>query len=171
MDAVYRMARRLAPDEAEAEDLVQETFLRAYRAFDDFELREYGAKPWLLKILYNVFCTHRGKQSRERVAVDGPGVEALATDSGGTTLGETGTGEVDWEQFDDEIKLAVEALQPEYRAVLLLWALEELSYKEIAEVCDIPIGTVMSRLYRGRQQVGRQLAEYARERNIKSARF
>ena len=75
------------------------------------------------------------------------------------------------DQFDEELKEAVNSLGPEYRSVILLWSLEELSYREIAEVCDCPIGTVMSRLYRARQQLGQRLADYAVENKIATERF
>ncbi len=171
LDVVYRVARMLADSEADAEDLVQETFIRAYRAFDRFELREYGAKPWLLRILHNVFYTAKGRQRRSPTLLDDVDFDHFADEL--NTLGEDPLtlAEMDWEQFDEELKTAVEGLQPEYRSVLLLWAIEGLSYREIAEICDCPIGTVMSRLYRARQLVGRELGEYARERGIRTERF
>lgn len=73
-------------------------------------------------------------------------------------------GALDWEQIDEELKSPLQRLQPEYRAVLLLWSLEGLSYKEIAEVCDCALGTVMSRLFRARRILANALADYARER-------
>jgi RNA polymerase sigma-70 factor (ECF subfamily) len=73
---------------------------------------------------------------------------------------------MDWDQFDDELKAAVQSLAPEYRSVLLLWALGDLSYKEIAQVLDCAMGTVMSRLHRARQQLSRVLDDYAKERGI-----
>ncbi|RME41351.1 MAG: sigma-70 family RNA polymerase sigma factor [Planctomycetota bacterium] len=171
LDVVYRVARMLADSEADAEDLVQETFIRAYRAFDRFELREYGAKPWLLRILHNVFYTAKGRQRRSPTLLDDVDFDHFADEL--NTLGEDPLtlAEMDWEQFDEELKTAVEGLQPEYRSVLLLWAIEGLSYRGIAEICDCPIGTVMSRLYRARQLVGRELGEYARERGIRTERF
>ena len=84
---------------------------------------------------------------------------------------ELGSGQINWDDFDEELKSAVLELAPDYREVMLLWALEELSYKEIAEVCGCAIGTVMSRLYRARQQLGQRLAGYARERGLESERF
>ncbi|MBI4580343.1 MAG: sigma-70 family RNA polymerase sigma factor [Planctomycetes bacterium] len=166
LDDVYRMARRLAGSQVEAEDLVQETFLRAYRAFDGFDLREYGARPWLLKILHNVFYTRAGHEARQPTLLDDAGFDNLAGELDQPDCGSLGAGKVDWEQFDEELKDAVDELAAEYREVLLLWSLEELSYKEIAEVCGIPLGTVMSRLYRARQQISNRLAGYARERGL-----
>ena len=170
LDAVYRIARSLVRDGGEADDLVQETFARAYRAFDRFELREYGARPWLLRILHNTFHTLSAKRRREPTLLDdvdfdrfadeldSPGAEPLSADT------------VNWDRFDEELKDAVMRLQPEYREVLLLWAFEGLSYREIAEVCECAVGTVMSRLYRARQNLLHRLRDYARERNLNSQR-
>lgn len=164
MDSVYRMARRLTGNESEAEDLVQDTFLRAYRAFDTFELRQYGAKPWLLKILHNTFYTRMGRSAREATLSEDFNFETLPANP--DPAAEMSVADLDWDQFDQELKAAVGVLAPEYREVLLLWALEDLSYKEIAEVCDCAIGTVMSRLYRARQQVSQRLSNYAREERL-----
>ncbi len=168
---VYRAARALAPIEAESEDLVQETFLRAFRAFGRFELREYGAKPWLLRILYNVFCTAKGRQRREPTLLDDLDFDHFADELSDGGLDPESVDTIDWDAFDQELKHAVVGLQPSYRLVLLLWAIEGLSYKEIADVCDCALGTVMSRLYRARQLVGRQLREYSRGRKLDTERF
>ena len=82
------------------------------------------------------------------------------------STGELKIADLNWDAFDQELKGAVNSLAPEYREVLLLWALEGLSYKEIAEVCNCAMGTVMSRLYRARQQVSERLADYAREHGL-----
>lgn len=168
LDSVFRIARVLTSNPAEADDLVQETFVRALRAFDGFELREYGARPWLLRILHNVFYTMRSKQRRGPTLLEDVDFEHLAEELNDAHLT---IDTINWDGIDEEIKLAVDQLQPEYRAVLLLWSIEGLSYKEIADVCDCALGTVMSRLYRARQLVGRKLVEYARHRGIHSERF
>ncbi len=169
MDAVYRLARRLSGNQTGADDLVQETFIRAYRAFESFELREYGIKPWLLRILYNVFYTAQDRHRREPTLMED--VDLLHAGEEWAEEQDDGRVEsIDWDRYDQELKAAVAALQPDYRAVLLLWAVEELSYREIAHVCGCPVGTVMSRLYRARQILGRELAEYARERNVRMGR-
>lgn len=164
LDSVYRMARRLTGNETEADDLVQETFLRAYRAFETFQLRQYGAKPWLLKILHNTFYTRIGRQARQPVAMEDVDLNEVAETEQNITSGFAAN--LNWEGVDQELKGAVNALAPEYREVLLLWAIEGLAYKEIAEVCDVAIGTVMSRLFRARQQVSEKLGRYAREKRI-----
>lgn len=161
-DLLYRVARRLTRDPHEAEDLVQETFMKAYRAFERFEMREYGIRPWLLKILNNTFLN---RQAREKKA-------PKATDQ--QTLEETQPGEVadvaplelDFERVDEEVKQAIDRLAPEFRTVLLLWATMEFSYQDIADTLELPIGTVMSRLHRARQQLTRSLNDYAREHRL-----
>ena len=75
-----------------------------------------------------------------------------------------------WDHFDEELKQAVQELQVEYQTVLLLWAIDRLTYREIAKVCDCPVGTVMSRLYRARRILSRRLAGYVRERNLQTER-
>jgi len=165
------MARRLAATEAEAEDLVQETFARALRAFREFELREFGARPWLFKILHNTFYTHAGRSRRQPTLLDDVDFDNFAAELDDAAADDSAAANVDWDHCDEELKHAVESLQPEYRTVLLLWALEDLSYREIAEVCRCAVGTVMSRLYRARQLLGKKLATYARERNLRTERF
>ncbi len=166
LEVMYRLAMRLAGNDAEAEDLVQETLYRAYRSFDKFELREYGAKPWLLRILHNVFFTRRGRQARQPILLDEVELDHFRSESAENDSITGGWEEFSWEDVDEEIMQAVNALQPEYRSVLLLWALEDMSYKEIAQSCDCAIGTVMSRLYRARQALSRELAAFAAERNL-----
>ncbi|MGD2108766.1 MAG: sigma-70 family RNA polymerase sigma factor [Phycisphaerae bacterium] len=171
LDAVYRTARVLGSDEAEADDLVQETFTRALRAFGGFELREYGARPWLLRILRNVFYTRKGRERREPTLLDDVDFDHFADELLDPDVDPAAADSINWDHFDEELKAAVAQLQPEYRAVLLLWSIEGLSYKEIAAVCDCALGTVMSRLYRARQLLGRKLRDYARERKIDTQRF
>ena len=166
LDAVYRMARTLCIDTSEAEDLVQETFVRAFRSFDTFELREYGAKPWLLRILHNTFYTLRGKQRRSPVLLDDVDIEQFQDEFADAQGDPFGAADINWDRLDDELKAAIERLQPEYRTALLLWALEGLSYKEVAEICDCALGTVMSRLYRARQLLREALRDYADRHNL-----
>ena len=166
-DLVYRLALKLTHDQHEAEDLVQETFLKAHRAFTGFELRGYGARPWLLKILHNVYLTRRGRAGRSPTLMDDLSLDDIAAEMERAPLPGFGSTQVNWEQFDDELKAAVQELSPDYRSVLLLWALGDLSYKEIADVLGCAVGTVMSRLFRARHQLGETLAEYAAKRNIR----
>ncbi|MBI5763573.1 MAG: sigma-70 family RNA polymerase sigma factor [Planctomycetes bacterium] len=167
LDVVYRVALKLSGRTAEADDLVQETFLRAFRSFQSFELRAYGAKPWLLKILHNAYFTRRGQEQRSPSLMDDIGVDDVAAGDLVEPIGPLGIGELNWEGFDEELKHAVERLAPEYRSVLTLWALGDLSYKEIADVLGVALGTVMSRLYRARKQLTETLKEYAESRGIR----
>ncbi|MBU0639589.1 MAG: sigma-70 family RNA polymerase sigma factor [Planctomycetes bacterium] len=165
LETVYRVARRLARREHEAEDLVQETYLKAYKAFASFEMREYGIKPWLLKILHNTFLNRRARESRAPKATDQQTLEQMqeASSSDGDV---NNPPELDYEHLDQEVKEAIDGLQPEFRSVLLLWATMELSYQEIADILSVPIGTVMSRLHRARRQLTRVLYEYARANRL-----
>lgn len=171
LDAVHRMARALTRNQAEAEDLVQEAFVRALRAFGRFELREYGARPWLLRILHNVFYTTRGGRRREPTLLDDVDFDRFTEEQNGANGDLVSADDLNWDEFDEELKNAVNQLQPEYRTVLLLWSIEGLSYKEIAETCQCALGTVMSRLYRARQLLGRLLQDYAREHKLSTERF
>jgi RNA polymerase sigma-70 factor, ECF subfamily len=165
LDTILRMARRLARDDSEADDLVQETIVRAFRAFPRFEMREHGVKPWLLKILHNCFYTHRGKMRRQPTLLDDVNFDRF---SGGdqTIDAPARVADVDWDTIDQELKHAVDGVPDEYRVVLLLWAFEGMSYKDIADVCECPVGTVMSRLYRARQMLSEKLADYAKRENV-----
>jgi len=167
LPSLFRLAFRLCGDRTKAEDLVQETLLRAYKAFDDVKIREYGLKPWLFKILHNLFFNELTAQKRSHLLKDEPTWELMA-DQHTETWPEVDIHNLNWDQFDDEIKRGVESLAPEYRIVLLLWALEQLSYKEIAEICNVPVGTVMSRLYRARKDLTDKLAGYAEAHRLKN---
>jgi RNA polymerase sigma-70 factor, ECF subfamily len=168
-DSLYSLALRLSGNNAQAEDLVQETFLRAYRSFDRFELRSYGVRPWLFKILHNVYFSDLASKSHRSEIHDEP-IWNLLADKKLDNGGEMDLAHLDWDQFDEEIKQGIESLPPKYREVLLLWSLEQLSYQQIAEICGVPIGTVMSRLYRARQKISASLKSYARSnRLLKSA--
>lgn len=165
-ELVYRMALRMSGRPSEADDLVQETFLRAHRAFDRFDLRDHGAKAWLLKILHNVTLTRRARAGRQPTLLEDVSFDDFAAELEREPLPRLADGQMQWDHFDDELKQAVEGLIPEYRDVLLLWSLGDMNYRQVADVLDIPIGTVMSRLYRARQLLSRQLADYAARRGV-----
>jgi RNA polymerase sigma-70 factor, ECF subfamily len=167
LNLLYRVAFRLTGKADAAEDLVQETCLRAYRAFGGFELREYGAKPWVLRILHNVFLTSREQGRRAPSLKDEAELDKMTAAAPDGPLTGLAEGKVDWEVFDEELKSAVESLVPEYRSALVLWALGDLSYKEIADVMGCALGTVMSRLHRARQMLMKSLGRYAAERGIR----
>lgn len=166
LDAVYRVARALASNEVEAEELVQETYVRAFRAFSQFEMRDYGPRPWLLRILHNVFYSSKIRERRQPTLLDDVDFDSFAGELADAPTGPVSIDQINWDGFDEELKQAVAGLRPEYRVVLLLWAIEGLSYKEIAAVCGCALGTVMSRLYRTRRLLGRLLSDYAEERGL-----
>jgi RNA polymerase sigma-70 factor (ECF subfamily) len=159
MDTLYRVARRLTRDVERANDLVQETYLRAFRARDGFRLKEYGIRPWLLRIMQNLHVSRSGRERRQPLAMEDSSLEAA--DRGATPETAGVPCPLDLEHLDDELVAALEALPVDYQIVLLMWAVDDLSYKEIAHTLDIPIGTVMSRLHRARQRLGQQLRDYA----------
>lgn len=165
LEAVHRMAFHLARQPDLANDLVQETYLRALKAEHTFELRERGIRPWLFKILHNVFYTQAGKKQRAPSLIENPS-EDLASPSAEQSEPAWDLASLDWEQIDDRLKHAIEALPENYRIVLLLWAVEGLKYREIADVLDIPLGTIMSRLHRARATLTEQLSDMAREAGI-----
>ncbi len=161
------MAMQLARHPDEASDLVQETYLKALRVAERFEERGGGIRPWLFKILHNVFYTRLGKAKRRPLlAGDVPGsvVDVSAPDEAAPAWN---LASLDWEQVDERLKAAIERLRPEYRTVLLLWGVEGLKYRQIAEIQDIPIGTVMSRLHRARSILTSQLADLAEEKGLR----
>lgn len=162
-EVVYRIARRLTSDQHAAEDLTQETYLKAYKSFPSFEMREYGIKPWLLRILHNTFLNRLAREQRTPRPTDDVQLMGLYDPASGWggDLSASLCGE--HEYLDEEVKRAIDALAPGFRTVLLLWATMELSYQEIAEIVGVPVGTVMSRLHRARQQLLAGLPHYARE--------
>jgi len=165
LDAVYRVALRLTRNGHEAEDLVQETYLKAYKAYDRFELRSFGIRPWLMRILQNTFLNRVSRESKAPKATDQQTLDQVH----GYSTGDTdfrGPPALDFEHLDVEVKDAMDNLPPEFRLVLSLWATMDFSYQEIADILDVPIGTVMSRLHRARQQLIRELDDYAREHRL-----
>ena len=163
VDMLYRIARRLTRDETVAEDLVQETYLRALRSYEGFDLKEYGIRPWLLRIMHNLHHSRFKREKRQPVAVeDEQLLQAAASGDGAMPA----TGAALWEGMDEQLVKAMESLPEEYQTVLVLWAIDELSYKEIAEAVDVPLGTVMSRLFRARQKLSEQLQDFATKEGI-----
>ena len=166
IDAVFRMALQLSRHPDEAGDLVQETYLRALRVAERYEERGGGMRPWLFKILHNVFYTRIGRAKRRPTSVESfPG--AAASDPMPDEPGPAwDLANMAWEHVDGRLKASIEELRPEYRTVLLMWGVEGLKYREIAEIQDIPIGTVMSRLHRARSILIGQLSEFAEEMGL-----
>ncbi len=164
MNSLYSTALRMTRNAMEAEDLVQDTYLRAYRFFDKFE-EGTNFKAWIFKILTNTFINKYRKKVRTPQSVQLEKVEfGLAEEETqqATTLWEGYDEERYHELFDDDIKAALSQLSEEFRMVIILADVEGFSYKEIADMIDRPIGTVMSRLFRGRHILQHSLDKYAR---------
>jgi RNA polymerase sigma-70 factor (ECF subfamily) len=168
LDALYSAGLRLTKNERDAEDLVQDTYLRAYRFFDKFE-RGTNMKAWLFKILTNTFINKYRRRVKERTVVEGAAREA--TNERFVTREPTESS-ADPEQYffekllSDDVIRSIEQLPIDFRLVVILADLQEFSYKEIAEILDVPVGTVMSRLYRGRKLLQKQLLGYAVESGV-----
>jgi RNA polymerase sigma-70 factor (ECF subfamily) len=170
MPSLYNAALRMTRNRADAEDLVQETYLRAYRGFDSFE-EGTNLKAWLYRILTNTYInSYRAKKRRpEETELDEVEDLYLYHRIGGLEAAMAGRSAEDelLDRFSEaEVKEAVEDLPENFRMAVLLADVEGFSYKEIAEILDIPIGTVMSRLHRGRKALQKRLYEFAVDRNL-----
>jgi RNA polymerase sigma-70 factor (ECF subfamily) len=165
IDTLYRMARRLCGRAGGAEDLVQETYLRALSASGKFQLEEFGIRPWLLRIMHNLHITRMGRNQRQPQALDESQLDTAGFAAAAVEFAAGETADL-FEGMDEQLAAALEELPPEYQQVMLLWAVEDLSYKEIAIVMDVPIGTVMSRLHRARQKLSTQLHDYAQRNRL-----
>jgi RNA polymerase sigma-70 factor (ECF subfamily) len=171
MSALYAAALRMTRNAADAEDLVQETYLRAYRGFEGFR-EGTNLKAWLYKILTNTFInTYRAKKRRPDQVDLGEvedfylfrrlgGLEAAAA-------ARTPEAQVLDAMPDAEVKEALEAIPEQFRMAVILADIEGFSYKEIAEILEVPIGTVMSRIHRGRKQLQQRLWDYAEQHNLR----
>lgn len=169
LDAVYRFALRLAGSPGEADDLVQETFLRAYRAWDQYTLGT-NAKSWLFTICRNVFLRGRERDVRRDELVTEAARSGADDDHAGNEL-PLFAGRSDYDPegdffrslVDDRILAAIDTLPADYREAVVLSDLQGMSYQEVAEILDVPLGTVKSRLFRGRRQLQKALYDYAVE--------
>ena len=170
MPSLYSAALRMTRNPSDAEDLVQETYLRAYRGFGGFQ-EGTNLKAWLYRILTNTFINrYRAKKRRpEETEFDDVEDFYLYRRLGGVEEARAGRSAED-ELMDlfpeQEVKDAVESLPENFRMAVLLADVEGFSYKEIAEILEIPIGTVMSRLHRGRKALQKRLYDFAAERGL-----
>lgn len=173
MPQLYSAALRMTRHRADAEDLVQETYLKAYRSFGSYE-QGTNLKAWLYRILTNTYINAYRARQRRPESTDIDDVEDLYMYRrlGGleaATASRSTEDEVLDLFTDGEVKDALESLPEAFRIPVLLADVEGFSYKEIAEMLDIPIGTVMSRLHRGRKAMQKRLLDYASERGLVAA--
>jgi RNA polymerase sigma-70 factor (ECF subfamily) len=168
---LYSAALRMTRNAADAEDLVQETYLRGYRSFETFQ-EGTNLRAWLFRILTNQYInTYRAKQRRP-IESDVDDVEDmyLYRRVGNLSTLSRSAEDTLFELFtDDEVKQALEELPESFRVPVLLADVEGFSYKEIAEMMDVPIGTVMSRLHRGRKAMHKKLYDFAEQRGLVAA--
>jgi RNA polymerase sigma-70 factor (ECF subfamily) len=162
LDMLYRVALKLSGDPHDAEDLVQETCLRACGAAERFELHAYGMRPWLVRIMHNLHSNAAIRESRQPAAVDDERLDAEP----GSPLRPSWERRADFEGMDDRLVHALNQLSEPHRCVVLLWAVEDFSLNEIASALRIPVGTVMSRLHRARKQLSASLADLASDRGM-----
>lgn len=167
MSALYGMALKYTHNETEAEDLVQDALIKAYNSFNSYE-EGTNCRAWLFRILTNTFINKYRRSKRERAYVDKVLTEyledsSLTSESADKSLESLETEEATSESFafSDEIIHALNAISNEFKSIVILADLQEMSYKEIAEKLHIPLGTVMSRLFRGRQMLKKSLTTYA----------
>lgn len=160
LDSLYGTALRLTRDADRAQDLVQDTYLKAFRARDRFATGT-NLKAWLFTILHNTWRNRRRDQARSRVEFDSEVVEQAHESASGPSTPRVESPEALLlrASFDAELKAALDALPETFRAAVWLRDVEELSYQEIAQVLAIPIGTVMSRISRGRRQLHDRLVQ------------
>ncbi len=162
LDALYQVALRLTRNRAEAEDIVQDAFLRAFRGFDRFNPGT-NCRAWLFTILRNVFLNRVRSQGREVLEADLG--DRMTAEAAGEGRGIGGNPEEELLQsvLHGDVDRALKALPLPFREAVVLVDLEGLSYREVAEVLGCPVGTVMSRLSRGRALLRRALGRFGRE--------
>lgn len=169
LDMLYAVALRLTRNPTDAQDLAQNTIVKALRFHDKFQEGTY-IKAWLLTILRNTFINEYRRKVRRPTFVELSGAEpaeetAPDPEVGGYEPNEASSQDL-LELLDDEVKQAIESLPDDFRHAVIMADLEDMSYKEIADAMNCPLGTVMSRLYRGRKLLREKLYEYARDRRI-----
>jgi len=164
IDALYRSALYLVKNRSNADDLAQETYLRAFKFLrEDREIS--NEKAWLFKILINTFINQYRKEKKEPSLVDFNSIESFHESIEEEVLmSPIMENEAEFNKLlDDDVKKALEGLPDDFRMVILLSTVEGFSYKEISDMVKCPIGTVMSRMYRGRRMLKEKLTGYAKK--------
>lgn len=168
LDALYNFGLRLTSDPNDAEDLVQDTIVKAYRFFSSYE-KGTNAKAWLFRILKNSYINNYRKKSKKPQEVD---YDEVATFYETIRAERTETSDLEDKMFreliDDELSNALDNIPEDFRTVVLLCDVEDFTYEEIANMLDVPIGTIRSRLHRGRNLLKAELMEYATKRGYAS---
>jgi RNA polymerase sigma-70 factor (ECF subfamily) len=162
VDSLHRTALRMTRNENDADDLVQETLMKAYRFWDKFE-QGSNCRAWLFKIMTNIFINSYRAKSRAPQVVELQDVDDDFLFGQLSALGPADDPEKRFfaKVFDDDVKKAIESLPDDFRLVVVLSFLEGFSYQEIADIADLQIGTVKSRLHRGRKLLQKALWDYA----------
>ena len=169
INGMFSLALRMTRNQLDAEDLVQDTSLKAFRYFHKFD-QGTNFRAWIYRILTNNFINFYRKNQKQPAQIEIENVSFKLKQEGAgfwNRLNDRNNGFDYDDLFDDEINAAIDKLPGEYRIVLLLADVEGLSYKEISEVIAHPLGTVMSRLHRGRKMLQRSLRRYAEENGFK----
>ncbi|HMB96891.1 MAG TPA: sigma-70 family RNA polymerase sigma factor [Balneolaceae bacterium] len=166
LDALYNFALRLTTDPNDAEDLVQDSIVKAFRFFSSYE-KGTNAKAWLFRILKNSYINSYRKKSSKPQEID---YDEVATFYETIRAERTETSDLEDKMFreliDDDITKALDEIPEDFRTVVLLCDVEDFTYEEIANMLDVPIGTIRSRLHRGRNLLKAQLMEYAKKRGF-----
>ena len=167
LPGLYSAANRLTRNAADAEDLVQETYLRAFRGFHQFQ-EGTNIKAWLYRILMNTFINSYRKKQRQPQTVSDDEVADwyLYSKMSESGLEPSAEAEVIESLPDEDVQDALSSIPEQFRIAVLLADVEGFSYKEIAEITGVPIGTVMSRLHRGRKALEKRLWDVVRERGL-----
>jgi RNA polymerase sigma-70 factor, ECF subfamily len=167
---LFSTALRMTRNRSDAEDLVQETYIKGWRSFHTFQ-EGTNLRAWLFRIMTNTYINKYNAQKRKGTEVELDDVEELFLYKRLGSIDQSQLSSSAEDQMlelftDDEVKNALESLPEDFRMPVLLSDVDGFSYKEIAEMLEIPIGTVMSRLHRGRKAMHKMLYEYARERGL-----
>ena len=167
---LFSTALRMTRNRSDAEDLVQETYIKGWRSFHTFQ-EGTNLRAWLFRIMTNTYINKYNAQKRKGTEVELDDVEELFLYKRLGSIDQSQLSSSAEDQMlnlftDDEVKNALESLPEDFRIPVLLSDVDGFAYKEIAEMLEIPIGTVMSRLHRGRKAMQKMLYEYARERGL-----